>query len=386
MKKCVHKKKVDAHASSLNYLEYIKTFSGAVAHEFNNVLMGVRGNISLATLKLQDCNGETQFLDQAEMLIDSSKGFTQQLLILSDRSEQVYSHVNVLDLFQKLSTALPSQLQFSISAELKAYCVNADYDQLFMLFSNIIQNATDGYTIVPDNVPIAVTLGIEADSDLVQSQITITITSHRQPVSATELVDIYAPYSRIQLKGQNGLGLTAAYVIAQKHGGELSVTTNGDGLTYRVRIPEHDVEEISEGSKESSAVVPAGTPMKILIMDDDELILTFLSEALTHVGHSVEVAIEGYEAVCKYRSAYELGNPFQLVIMDLTVPGGMGGEEAIKRILKINPDVAAIISSGYSTDLVLANHSAFGFKDVLQKPYSVKELLQVVQTVQDHIS
>jgi CheY-like chemotaxis protein len=189
---------------------------------------------------------------------------------------------------------------------------------------------------------------------------------------------IFDPYFTTKSEG-SGLGLATSFSIVNKHHGHISVTSElGVGSTFVIFLPasQADAEKPTSGSGK----LPRGSG-RILVMDDEDSVQTVIGEMLSLYGYRAERAMDGLEAVSIYRNALDSGRAFDAVIMDLTVPGGMGGVEAISRLLDLNPDIRAIVSSGYSNDPVMANFSDYGFKACISKPFKLEELIRTLHAV-----
>jgi CheY-like chemotaxis protein len=183
---------------------------------------------------------------------------------------------------------------------------------------------------------------------------------------------IFDPYFSTKQKG-SGLGLTTAYSIIKNHGGYITVDSKlGVGTTLSIYL--RATKERIPKRKQEVTQPPSLGIKRILVMDDSEIVRRSLSDSIQDIGYEAEFAHEGSEAVELYSQAKDSGQPFDAVLLDLTVPGGMGGKETIERLLKIDPNVKAIVTSGYSTDQVMANYKMYGFSDVLVKPYGIEEL------------
>ena len=191
---------------------------------------------------------------------------------------------------------------------------------------------------------------------------------------------IFDPYFTTKEKG-SGLGLSTSYSVMKNHGGHIEVFSQpGKGTEFRLFLPAAGEPVSTDTVKEESVVKGHG---RILIMDDEEGILEVASEALDLLGYRVETARDGQQAIDKYEQAMAAGNRFDAVVMDLTIPGGVGGLEVIKHLRKIDPEVRAVVSSGYSQDPIMSDYKTFGFNEVLPKPYKLEELSQVLgRTIQ----
>jgi len=188
---------------------------------------------------------------------------------------------------------------------------------------------------------------------------------------------IFDPYFTTKEKGR-GLGLASAYAIMKNHGGHIFVESQvGVGSTFSLYLPASDSPVIEQ---EETVDLVSGKE-KILVMDDEEIVSIVVGEMLEHLGYDVAFAQDGEQALAMYSKALTSGRPFDAVIMDLTIPGGMGGKEAIRRILQIDPNVRAIVSSGYSNDPVMADFRQYGFAGMVEKPFNLEKLSEQVSKV-----
>jgi CheY-like chemotaxis protein len=189
---------------------------------------------------------------------------------------------------------------------------------------------------------------------------------------------VFDPYFTTKQKG-SGLGLAVAYNIVAKHDGQLTVDSQmGEGTTFTILLPASTTSPKNERDERKEIVTGQG---RILVMDDEDYIRELALSMLTKLGYEVVVAEDGQTAVDLYRKAFDRGRPYDAVILDLTVPGGMGGQETIARLIEIDKDVRAIVSSGYSNDPVIANYTQYGFHGAVQKPYLVQEMSQLLKLV-----
>ncbi|MDY7039539.1 MAG: response regulator, partial [Chloroflexota bacterium] len=189
---------------------------------------------------------------------------------------------------------------------------------------------------------------------------------------------IFDPYFTTKQKG-SGLGLAISYSIIKKHDGYITVESElGTGTTFRIYLPASERKKPLENQVGRELIEGRG---KVLIMDDEESVRNTAGKLLTHIGYEVEFARDGSEAIELYRQAKESNEPFDIVIMDLTIPGGVGGKEAIWQLLEMDPDVKAIVSSGYSNDPIMSDPRQYGFSGVIAKPYEIEDLSKVLHRV-----
>ncbi len=206
----------------------------------------------------------------------------------------------------------------------------------------------------------------------------VAFTDHGTGIPPENLARIFDPYFSTKNKG-SGLGLAAAYSIIKGHGGHFAVDSKmGTGSTFIFYLPASDKEVLPEEELAEELVPGQG---RILVMDDEEMILDFLQQMLSQIGYEVECASDGHEAIALYEMAKRSGRAFAAVIMDLTIPGGMGGKEAIRFLLELDPHCKAIVSSGYSDDPIMANFEKYGFSGVIAKPYKVSELSKILHKI-----
>jgi CheY-like chemotaxis protein len=256
-----------------------------------------------------------------------------------------------------------------------------DKGQIGQVLNNLIINADQA-------MPVGGVIRVEADNFTVKEEDELPIHEGRyvklvikdQGVGIAEkiLPRIFEPYFTTKHKG-SGLGLATSYSIVKNHEGLITVESEvGTGTTFHIYLPAS--EKGSRGVPVSEGPVPKGTG-RVLLMDDDESIRDLGREMLTSLGYAVELARNGAEAIEAYQTAQDHSNPFDVVILDLTVPGDMGGSETIGQLRTIDPDVRAIVSSGYSNDPVLADYEEYGFCDVVSKPYTIRELGDALRRV-----
>ena len=376
------RERMEAELSRVQKLESLGLLAGGIAHDFNNLLGAIMGNISLAMLDVDPENSAYQQLTKAERASFRAQELTRQLLTFSRGGAPVKKRITLPGIIAEAAgfSLRGSRVIHDLSIAADLWPVEADEGQLMQVFNNLLINA-DQAMPAGGIIRIAagnVTLGQDEVPSLAAGRyVTITVRDEGTGIPRDHIDKIFDPYFTTKQKG-SGLGLAATYSIIRKHDGHITVTSElGKGSVFHIYLPASE-GEVAPPPRQEKFVRGSGT---ILIMDDDEDMRKTTGDMLKRMGYTVDYAEEGTAAVAKYRQARGAGKPFAAVIMDLTIPGGMGGKEAIGKLLEIDPAVRAIVSSGYSEDPVMADFRSYGFRGVAIKPYRIRELSEVVATV-----
>ena len=374
------RQQIEEHMLRNQKLEAVGTLAGGIAHDFNNLLQGIFGFIAMAKINSDKHGKAYDLLGQAEESLSIATNLTGQLLTFAKGGKPVK---NILAIEPVIRNAVRLSLSGSRSDQRMVFddplwYVEADAGQIGQVIQNIVLNAHDA-------MPQGGTISISA-ANVLQSmpsspkkrfvRITISDTGHGIPED--HLKKIFDPYFTTKQKG-SGLGLATAYSIIRNHGGMIDVASAPQkGTTFHIFLPAAAAGEIVE----HVTVQAAGSKVKgkILVMDDDEVVLKLSCEMLKILGHDVEIVKDGDEAIAQYRKAMSNGKKFDMVILDLTIRGGMGGAETNKKLFEIDPHVKTIISSGYSDDATIAKYLELGFQGYLKKPYGLAELKDMLST------
>ena len=356
-------------------LESLGVLAGGIAHDFNNFLTVVQGNLEVAKAHIDPAQPAQDFLDQAANGCQRAKFLASQLLTFAKGGAPVRRIVSVAqlvtDAVQLARTGSPIPIVVSIAGDLRF--AQVDPGQIGQVLHNILINAREA-------MPAGGSIEVRAENvaDAVDPRVRITIRDDGPGIPADVLPQIFDPYFTTKTGG-NGLGLATSYAIVTKHGGHIAVeSTPGAGTLFTIDLP----ASIESAETQSSAAdaLQTGTE-RLLIMDDDEALRTLSKAVLTHLGYDAHTASDGAEAVALYDTAKEAGKPFDAVLLDLTVTGGMGGIEAAAKLKELDPFAKLIVSSGYSDAPAMSRFPEYGFDAVLVKPWTVKEMSEVLRRV-----
>ena len=358
-------------------LESIGHLAGGIAHDFNNLLTGILGNISLSLATLDQSSPVYAQLASAERASLRAQDLAGQLLTFSKGGSPLKKESSIIDLIKDTTRVFAqssSSISFRYSFSENACPVEIDTGQMSQVLNNLLLNAIQAS---PKNgiIELSVDNYQSSNQKILHlkpgSYVRVSVKDHGIGIPKKDLKKIFDPFFSTK-SGGTGLGLATSYSIVKKHGGEMVVDSELDkGSTISFYLPA--LEKSQPASREKTSALLNGKG-KILLMDDEEMILSVTTNMLNKLGFGVVIARNASEAVSKYQDAFNAGNPFDAVILDLTIPGSIGGKEALKKLLEIDPSVKAIASSGYSNDAVRADWSQHQFRGFLAKPYRLSDL------------
>jgi PAS domain S-box-containing protein len=378
----------EAERRKAETLEQLGLLAGGIAHDFNNLLTAIIGNISLASLLLPPDDELATRLVDAKNASMRARDLAQQLLTFARGGAPIKKTASIGKLIQDtVSFSLRgshSRSEFNFGADL--WPAEIDPGQISQVIGNLVVNADqampnggtlrvscDNFSYNPSNMPVIPDL---APGDYIR----IAIRDEGVGIPSEYLKRIFDPYFTTKPKG-TGLGLATTYSIVKNHNGLITVESElHQGSIFTLYLPAALNQELPV-----EQVGPVNTPItgsgRVLVVDDEEAIRALVDFTLAHLGYEVSGAATALEGVNLYREKLEAGQRFDAVILDLTLPGGMGGKEALKRLLEIDPTVNAIVSSGYATDATMSRYQDFGFRGVIAKPYEAAELGKIVHDV-----
>ncbi len=379
----VERKRAEEELLKAQRLESMAIVAGGLAHDFNNILTSILSSISLAKLSTDSGSDVHRRMVTAEKAALRARDLTQQLLTFSKSGSPVKTTASISDLISDSS-------EFALRGS-NVRCINRfaddlwhvdiDEGQISQVINNLIINASQA-------MPKGGSIAISAENATLKAgevpplpagrYVKVSVRDQGTGISEANLPHIFDPYFTTK-PGGSGLGLASTYSIIKKHDGHIVArSAEGDGATFTFFLPATDSKAIP--AKPAAQKVMHGTG-RLLVMDDDMGIRESLGEALKFLGYEVSFAEDGEACIEQYKQALREGKRFDVVVMDLTIPGGMGGMEAMARLRELDMFVKAVVSSGYSNDPVMSDHKKFGFAAMISKPYRIEELSRVIHAV-----
>jgi PAS domain S-box-containing protein len=375
------RKRVEAEQLRTQKIEAIGVLAGGIAHDFNNLLQAAFSFLTVAKRNVDKRDRVLLMLEKAEKALEMSVNLTTQLVTFSKGGKPVTKSIALGPVIESATrfalSGSRSDCRFDVSSEL--WPVDADEGQITQVIQNIVINADQS---MPGGGIISVTArnrdrgnapaaGVPGPGQWIE----IVVQDTGNGISEEDLPRIFEPYFTTKKTG-SGLGLATSYSIVKNHGGMIEVSSRvNKGSSFTIWLPAGGTIAESAVRSEPLAVIRKG---RILIMDDVEMVRDSVGVMLETLGQEVEYAADGAEAVQCYRTARSAGSPFDIVILDATVRGGMGGAEAISLLKEIDPSVVAVVSSGYSDKALVSNYAQYGFRAFLPKPYSLESLQTVL--------
>ncbi len=375
-------KKMEQEMLKASKLETISVLAGGIAHDFNNLLAVILGNISLGKIDISEKNLSRLplFIEEAEKACLRAKNLTARLLTFAKGGAPVLKSTSMEELIHEaVDFALSGsnvQCQYHLAPDL--WLANIDANQISQVLHNIVINACQA-------MPKGGILEVRAENSakgpanilpvMIKNFVKISVQDHGTGIKEEHLQKIFDPFFTTKTKG-SGMGLATSYSIVKNHNGVIGVESKlGEGTTFHIYLPASENQQRGEKKQEEKPFVGSG---RILILEDEPVVEKMLRQMLTRLGYESESVSDGNLLIDRYIAAKKEGKPFTGLIMDLTIPGGMGGKEAIQKLLQIDPDVKAIVSSGYSSDPIMAEYKKFGFSGVIAKPYLIQHLSEVL--------
>jgi PAS domain S-box-containing protein len=362
-------------------LESVAVLAGGIAHDFNNILAAILGNINLARIHVDNGTDAATLLEEAEKASLRARSLTQQLLTFAKGGAPVRQICSIAGIVRESASFVlrGSNVNCTFDIPEDLWLVDIDEGQMGQVIQNIIINARQA---MPQGGTVSIRCrnrtGSFADqAGDGQEAVEITISDTGTGIPENYLDRIFDPYFSSKQQG-SGLGLAICHSIIRNHDGHIGViSTPGEGATFTITLPA--CRKQPAAAKPEHAVALPAMQARVLVMDDEEIIRNMLESMLKHINYQVVLTENGEEALARYQAAHRAGEPIDVVIMDLTIRGGMGGQEAAGKILEIDPAARIIVSSGYSNDPIMASYRDYGFCAAISKPFQLQDLLRVLQ-------
>jgi PAS domain S-box-containing protein len=380
------RRRIEEELIKADKLESIGIVAAGIAHDFNNILTAILGNVSLAKMYANPEEKVFARLINAEKAALQAQNLTQQLLTFSKGGTLMKRTSSIIDLIKDSIdfSIRGASVRCELTITPGVWPVDIDEGGISQVINNLLINANQA---MPDGGIIEVQVeNVELTDDGAEvflplptgKYVRLSVKDHGIGIPEENLQKIFDPYFTTKQKG-SGLGLFTCYSIVKKHDGYLAVeSSQGVGTTFHIYIPASHKQLHQSTTKQ--AVQHAGTG-RILVMEDEEIIRDVIGDMLSHYGYDVAFARDGTEAIALYRQAQESSMPFNVILMDLTIPGGMGGRETIKKILDIDPHAKAIVASGYANDPIVVEFQQYGFCGRIVKPYKSEELHETLYRI-----
>ncbi len=378
------RKRMEEELIRKDKLESLGVLAGGIAHDFNNILTGIMGNISMVRYGMDKNDKAVEILNEAEKAASQAKNLTQQLLTFARGGMPVKKVTAIPDLLRESAVfatrGSKATCEFSFASNLMP--VEADPGQIAQVVSNIVINAVQA---MPDGGLISIVaenVAVPEDPQVTLKPgpyIRVVIRDRGAGIPSDLFEKIFDPFFTTKPAG-NGLGLATSYSIIKKHDGCITVESDpGKGSSFAIYLPGCDGHTDSQALR-NAAEIKNGYG-RILLMDDNPMICRSLSRIMVALGYTVESVYDSDQAVSRYRETWGTGDAFDAVILDLTVPGGRGGKDAISLLKAINPGVKAVVSSGYSADRIMVDYKEYGFSAILPKPFNVEDVSEILDNL-----
>jgi len=375
-----NEKKVEEERNRMQKFQSIGLLAGGLAHDFNNSLVGILGNIQLLEMSKNLIDEQWEILSDLKDSTLKAAKLVKKFLTFSKGGKPVKKPEDILNIIDESAkkSLRTSIISYQCSVENVIPFILIDKDQIQQALSALLVNAKESM-VKGGIIKISLsTVDIDDQSSIPLSSgkyLRIAIKDNGIGIPEINYEQIFDIFFSTKMEGR-GLGLPISVSIVQNHGGHINFTSNeGVGSIFYMYLP--IIKEIVEKPQISHDIC-MDEYCSVLLMDDNDDIHKFLRRVFKKLDIPMDSAYGGVETIEKYKKLLSSKNPYSLIIMDLTIPGGLGGKETIKSLLKIDPKVKVIVSSGYSNDPILSNYRDYGFVDVLSKPYTIENLKQVL--------
>ncbi|KUO66303.1 MAG: hypothetical protein APF84_17890 [Gracilibacter sp. BRH_c7a] len=374
------RKKNEEDRLNCERMESLGILAGGIAHDFNNLLTVILGNISLAQMNCMKQEKNLEFLAEAENACQQTRDLTMQLLTFAKGGKPIKEVISLVQLLKDtvIFAMRGSNVRHELDLPADLWMAEVDGGHIRQVVNNLVINAQQA---MPDGGAVSLrceNIFVTTEKELPLNPgpyLKIIVKDHGVGIHKDHLNRIFDPYFTTKDHG-SGLGLATSYSIIKRHDGHICFESEpGQGTTVSVYLPAIPGKVQTEKKAMGASLPGKG---RFLVMDDEAGIREVIGDMLALLDCDASFASEGEEAIRLYREASERGQPYDAVIFDLTIPGGIGGKQAIAEIIKINPQIKAIVSSGYCNDDIMTDYQKYGFQAVLPKPFCLEELSRTI--------
>jgi PAS domain S-box-containing protein len=361
-------------------LESLGILAGGIAHDFNNVLTGIVSNLALVRTGLDSQPDLQQAIADAEEAALRATGLTKQLLTFAKGGEPIRAPEPIRELLEgAVRFCLSgSRIKYTIDAPHEVLPVLVDRGQIDQVLNNVLINAVQAMggegavSIAVRNQRVA---PLETGQLAPGEYVRVRIRDSGPGIPVEHFNRVFDPYYTTKRDGI-GLGLTTVYSIVRRHGGAVWCESRpGEGATFTFLLPATREAVLPKTPRGNGKLRPG---IRVLVMDDDRTVRMVMERLLRGAGCSTTITTNSAEAVRVYQAALDKGEPFEAVLLDLTIPGDEGGQATLQKLKELDPSVSAAVVSGYSNDPIMSDYQAHGFKAMLAKPFRVSELVRTV--------
>jgi PAS domain S-box-containing protein len=360
--------------------EALALLAGGIGHDFNNMLLAILGHVAMATEHRDLPDEVRRNLEHARLAAERARGLTRQLVTFAKGSEPQRTAVALGSLLREVVHLVVSgsrvACDFNIDPAL--WPVEADEGQIGQVIQNLILNAIEA---MPDGGLLTVSAvnrtlpGGGASSRAEEPCVVFSVSDRGEGIPEALLGRVFEPYVSTKNR-RSGLGLAVSHSIVKRHGGSIALqSVVGEGSRFDVTLPARPDLRVEDSAPQSALL---SRRLRVLVMDDEASLSEFLEQALEFMGHEVSTTAHGQAALDAYRESLSRSSPYDLVILDLTVPGGLGARETVRLLHRLDPGARAIVTSGYCDDPVMENPREYGFESVLGKPFSLAQLKRAI--------
>lgn len=384
-------KEAESDRLVLGKLESTGVLAGGIAHDFNNLLTTILLNLELARFSGDPKAAVMPRVEAAEKAAQAARSLTQQLITFAQGGVAVVRTLEISPLLRESALLALSgsavRSEFDLAPDLAPVAV--DEGQIGQVIRNLVLNAREampkGGVITVRGRNVTLKAG-EVSNLPAGDYVRISVIDQGEGIAPEVLSKIFDPYFSTKRRGTQkgmGLGLTICHSVIQKHNGAITVeSAPGQGTTFHLHLAAaRPAGPAADASSPAAGPVVTGRTGRVLVMDDESTIRETVGETLAKLGHRVELTSDGQAAVAVFAQAQAQGEPFDAVLLDLTIPGGMGGLEALRAMQALDPAVQAVVMSGYTNDKVMHGYAAAGFKAALAKPFNSEMLVEALQPI-----